>query len=1344
MPDPIRDEFQDGGLGGLLGGLTPDWLVGQSDAQERLRSGDLSALGAAAGEIAGGAVEFSGLGDVGAAAQIAEQEAQGNRLDGWTRAAMLAGLGLGAVGVGAHAFHTLRGAQAAMQPGDRFVDSLRRQLERSWGDLERGSFSWEAADAGWDRWARSDWNEGRRQFGYLSTELLNARSTDDIVESLWFAGRSAERNVQEFNVARMAGRFADETQAEELADRTVANLDISRPRPDQVAVLTTFVDTLGRKLIERVEGHQAGAVNFENGTALSASWELSKFVSAWRDGVFGKAASGAAVDRIRKDFKDLFEKPETFDAARIDRLTDFIVGFADSTKHVQNPELRWDPDIHLASVHWDGGDDVIPVFVWSRPVDPMAPRPAGDPSRSTPPDLPLTRRVEQLDLRDLYQYGVQNVERLYQMATPEEKARGMNFYFTEGREFAAARVQVLRSKGHLAQQGDLDHAIEHYLGVVAAISGGMPWDVFDEAVGSARYVNLDMADRLIAQLEDGWWQNIDEFKTQYGSAAKRNAARARVFERMQADPSYRPKGIAEFDDDGNFIAWREHKGTGDALTNVSWGEVAKAIRLVRDRRSFFEVMYEFEDPKLFQAKVLKGLKTRNFGTNLLRPDDTFAATIDRHAFAIYVGWDLGVDPPLDRLPNYMAVADAYREVAAKWGITTHQLQAITWHAWRRLKQIGADGGGGAGQRLRAAPHTDLGGGVFTDEAGRIYIDPTVRNIIQGASPAASPAALLRQVSGRLGPELPLDEGVVRRVLDRKQRGSEVGSVSPGDLVDAAVLAHADGSLTIAGDRLDDLDDHLRVAVPVQLASPVDAPVWLPGHARRADVDGLVQRANALTDEFGQVHRFRGFLHPSLPSDYALTPGNRVVVRGLDLGSEELVYSQLRKLGIDTSSGTAVPLGEHFDVSHEHSFNADIGPDQFTPDFSAERLQQQLETRQWAAISSVTDDFDEATDAALEAELRRRGYTPLKQEGVYGGYPERSWLVIGMGPAEAAEVGWLFKQDSVATRYGLIGSIKKPVRGLTPNWGQIVRYRDDAPPMFGADADAALRTMGNEDFGRSEVFLTPSGSKRWRFAYQTVAGYEEPGWFRTGEVETLADYGSLAQVARKPTRGLVLELGDTVGRADVDRVVRVLEAAGVEPSDVALYLHGDGVVPQGFRRVWEHHFDTSQGQRFTYRTAAKADPRTPHNTPVWVPEGEAAQLSTVAFEPTKLVPKPEIRPLDEEFVLVNGGVKAHITNRTKLGSFRHALVWLPEGQLPVVIAGSSRTSVDSAVVDLGLTINPAETAYVRWGDDIVIETRPSLFTEGAGDQAFGVRVLDVLQQLGRDRGSRGVQVRTASA
>jgi hypothetical protein len=52
------------------------------------------------------------------------------------------------------------------------------------------------------------------------------------------------------------------------------------------------------------------------------------------------------------------------------------------------------------------------------------------------------------------------------------------------------------------------------------------------------------------------------------------------------------------------------------------------------------------------------------------------------------------------------------------------------------------------------------------------------------------------------------------------------------------------------------------------------------------------------------------------------------------------------------------------------------------------------------------------------------------------------------------------------------------------------------------------------------------------------------------------------------------------------------------------------------------------------------------------------------------------------------------------------------------------------------------AYVRWGDEVVIETRPSMFDPAVGDQAFGARILDVLSQMGRDRGSRAVEVRTA--
>lgn len=77
-------------------------------------------------------------------------------------------------------------------------------------------------------------------------------------------------------------------------------------------------------------------------------------------------------------------------------------------------------------------------------------------------------------------------------------------------------------------------------------------------------------------------------------------------------------------------------------------------------------------------KVLGGPKVRAFYTNILRPDLSHAVTIDVHANALCYG--TGAPPP--RGARYRAAAQAFREVAARFGYKPHEVQAITWVWWR--------------------------------------------------------------------------------------------------------------------------------------------------------------------------------------------------------------------------------------------------------------------------------------------------------------------------------------------------------------------------------------------------------------------------------------------------------------------------------------------------------------------------------------------------------------------------------------------------------------------------------------------------------------------------------------
>lgn len=79
----------------------------------------------------------------------------------------------------------------------------------------------------------------------------------------------------------------------------------------------------------------------------------------------------------------------------------------------------------------------------------------------------------------------------------------------------------------------------------------------------------------------------------------------------------------------------------------------------------------------------KGLKTRNFYANILNPQDAQAVTIDRHAYDVALGERAVGNKRLGLTPTrYDAFAAAYIGAADVLGVLPHQVQAVTWEAWR--------------------------------------------------------------------------------------------------------------------------------------------------------------------------------------------------------------------------------------------------------------------------------------------------------------------------------------------------------------------------------------------------------------------------------------------------------------------------------------------------------------------------------------------------------------------------------------------------------------------------------------------------------------------------------------
>jgi len=87
------------------------------------------------------------------------------------------------------------------------------------------------------------------------------------------------------------------------------------------------------------------------------------------------------------------------------------------------------------------------------------------------------------------------------------------------------------------------------------------------------------------------------------------------------------------------------------------------------------------------ADVLGGRKVRSFFANII--GQTAPVTIDRHAVAIVYGRALSDREikVLERTGAYLYLAGLYRSVARELDIEPSTLQAVTWLAWRRTKNV---------------------------------------------------------------------------------------------------------------------------------------------------------------------------------------------------------------------------------------------------------------------------------------------------------------------------------------------------------------------------------------------------------------------------------------------------------------------------------------------------------------------------------------------------------------------------------------------------------------------------------------------------------------------------------
>lgn len=103
--------------------------------------------------------------------------------------------------------------------------------------------------------------------------------------------------------------------------------------------------------------------------------------------------------------------------------------------------------------------------------------------------------------------------------------------------------------------------------------------------------------------------------------------------------------------------------------------VLKAIEILngtKEVESYFEAKYH-------------GFKTRAFYLNIFRPSEVTMVTIDRHARAIALGLNKSEKAKVQRT-EYYELSKHYQRIANKVGLLPHELQAVTWVAYKHAQE----------------------------------------------------------------------------------------------------------------------------------------------------------------------------------------------------------------------------------------------------------------------------------------------------------------------------------------------------------------------------------------------------------------------------------------------------------------------------------------------------------------------------------------------------------------------------------------------------------------------------------------------------------------------------------
>lgn len=687
------------------------------------------------------------------------------------------------------------------------------------------------------------------------------------------------------------------------------------------------------------------------------------------------------------------------------------------------------------------------------------------------------QRLRQLNHRALADHGYEMVKKIYELGDTQYK-QFQEFGTTDlpkGLELGPEWYpQALKD---VAREFSLDEALDpagldRAVAAVSFLSEAEDWST---NIVKARKV-LERAGDISdpdfqAFLRDG--VTVDTRNPKYGKHAYAGAAakqHAKRFDEIWSSVKKGPPG------EGGFSV--------DATT------MKKILRLYGGVESVDDV---------FRTTVAR--KQRNFYLNIRHPDDEWPVTIDRHAYDAFLGLDSGIkDRPIDQSlfdgdQVYDTIADTYRAVAAEMGVKPHQVQAVVWETWRMLK----------GEQPRD-------GWTRTVENGYPSPDPFVM-FVDDANPVNE---VFEALTGRGTMPGQLGSGLAGPIPVSVLQATDVNgltSVAVGDEV--ALLANIDDYSASAA----------RHMTPGVLGAD-RMPRWVD--AKPTKVLDLNAHKAATNSDVHYTTTQLASDADALGGPVATRPGTWIT--GYHDGNPKAP----RGAGKMSRAGNTVV--ESQDLSYVKLDASEIDPEKWNSAASP------LNTHAWAVVAAELSDEQvarlglaghtnaEATNM-LRSELQRRGFKPIDVQGHYGGDAEASFMVFGMTPEEALNVGEMFHQDAVITNDGFL-------------------YNRDpkASPDFSGQAREATGMAYNtqSDF-RSELVI---GGKKVNFA-------QELDWENTVPADPATQVQRTAKTKQR------YELQVAPGK-DLRELADELEGRGFQ--DLSIYTNTPHL--EGFERAYE--------------------------------------------------------------------------------------------------------------------------------------------------------------------------------